>query len=56
MDCELARSLADLNLDHENDPIGVGPICSRVNQVPTVKQTLDNIKAKAAPSMKPRTR
>lgn len=52
MDCELARSLTDLNLDHKNDPIDVGPICSRVNKVPTVKQTLDNIKAKAEPSMK----
>jgi hypothetical protein len=52
MDCELAQSLADLNIEHDNERIDVGPICRRVNQVSTFDQTLDTVKAKADVSQK----
>ena len=47
-DCELARSLADLNVQHGNDPIDVGKICSYVGKVPSVDDAWNQAKSQAS--------
>lgn len=51
-DCDLAKSLADLNAEHANEPIDVGSICRRVNSVPTREQLWKDVKARASASQR----
>lgn len=46
-DCEVARTLAELNVEHGNDPIDVGPVCMAVEQVPSPAQVWSSAKAQA---------
>jgi hypothetical protein len=51
-DCELARALAELNAEHENDPVDTGTVCKAVDQVPSPEQAWSTTKAQASTALR----
>jgi uncharacterized membrane protein len=51
-DCELARALAELNAEHENDPVDTGTICKAVEKVPSPQQAWSTVKAQASTGLR----
>ena len=51
-DCDLARSLADLNADHGNEPIDTGQICRAVDKVPSPQQAWTTVRSQASATLK----
>ncbi len=51
-DCDLARSLAELNTEHGNEPVDTGQVCGAVEKVPTPQEAWNNVKSRAGTSLR----